>query len=418
MVLSRTEKIILAYSRTVSGTLSLLASAAILNKIALSSKKRRENSNGTQVGFAAFLSSTTTYQRLLFGLSTLDIMYSFWAALSTLPVPASSGAVFAHGNTVTCSMQGFFTQFSAATPVYIAALTTYFMLRIRYNISEEVLRKKYEFWFHALPILVAVGGAFIGTALRIFNPIALPELGCWIAPYPRGCHLVGGCTKGYRIGELSDYYAWFLAFVWFFVSFFVVLINSVLIYLFMLKQEQRKVLHGAARVQTETAVSRSGTTTLPDNIDHSDNFSSNPPEASTLAMNPACDDDETENQLQDASEGNPNSSAANNSGTRTPQAARRTVKTSRIAAVQCLLYVSTALLTTIWTVMPWIGKKMGVSTEARFTFAFLLNIFNPFQGCFNLVIYCRLQYLRLRATEPEWSRWQCIKFCLFSPDTK
>jgi hypothetical protein len=409
MTLSRTEKIVLAYSRTVTGTLSLLASAAIINKIVQSSYKRRANSGNLTYssGFAAFLASTSTYQRLLFGMSMLDVLYSFWAALSTLPVPASTGVVFGHGNTLTCTMQGFFTQFSSATPVYVAALTTYFMLRIRYNISEDVLRKKYEFWFHALPITVAVGGACVGASLKIFNPIRLPELGCWVSPYPRDCQKNGGCTRGYKIGEYRDWYAWMLAFIWFFLSFFVVLVNSSMIYSFIIQQERRKVVHGAARVQSETAVSGSGTTTIPSvDVDHSDG-SLNQMDSSSLAVTQACEEDAGEHV---------NSTTFRTVG-HTPEP-RRTVKTSRIAAVQCLLYVSTALLTTVWTVMPWIGKKMGVSTRVRFFFAFMVNIFNPAQGTFNLIIFMRLQYLRLRATEPEWSRFRCIKFCLFSPDTK
>lgn len=406
--LSYNEKIVLAYSRTVSGTLSLIACSIIINKIMMSyNKKRRDKENGT----TDVAPSTTIYQRLLFGMSVLDILHSFWAALSTLPVPASSGAVFGHGNTATCSAQGFFVQFSAASPVYIASLTTYFMLKIRYNVSDEVLSKRYEFWFHAIPVTVAVGGGSIGAALKIFNPIALPELGCWVAPFPRGCHITGGCTRGYKIGQFSDYYAWALAFSWFFLSFLVVLVTNVIIYSFIRRQERRRVVYLASRVQTATEIAESVAATDPIS---SKDLSSEAVDSSASQVIPLpvdeYDDDDDDSQNLDSMNNAELSNASNGS--------QRSIKTSRIAAVQCLLYVSTALFTAIWSVMPWIGKKLGVATEWRFFFAFMFNIFNPLQGFCNLIIFIRLQYLRLRVTEPDWTRFQCIKFCLFSPDTK
>ena len=94
------------------------------------------------------------------------------------------------------------------------------------------------------------------------------------------------------------------------------------------------------------------------------------------------------------------------------------IRVSRIAAIQCLLYVSTALFTTVWSVMPWVGKKLHVDAPWRFFFAFMFNIFNPLQAFFTLIIFIRLQYLRLRVMEPSWSRVQCLKYCLFSPDAK
>lgn len=473
MGISYAEKVVLAASRTVSGTLSLIASAIIINKIVLSARHRRRGRPIISTGVrttprelvGAIVSSTTTYQRLLFGMSALDILFSFWAALSTLPVPASSGAVFGLGNTVTCSMQGFFVQFSAATPVYVAALTSYFMMRIRYNISEQVLRKRYrcfECAFHALPLLVAVGGGSIGVGLQIFNPIALPELGCWVASYPTGCHLQPEtCTRGYKIGWYSDCYAWFLAFIWIFLSLFVIAVNCCLIYSTIVHQERHKagIIDDAA---ADARVSISNDSAAFAATSAMDNGENGIPTAVSKDRDDAVSREYSVERLKEEveEEGEPSLNAPENEGdvsddehddfddddvfaaveihepstvTFSPETvtttrsnssrsrrhrARRSYKTSRVAAVQCLLYVLTALLTTVWSVMPWIGKKAHVESQWRFFFAFMLNIINPSQGVFNLIIYVRLQYLRLRATKPEWSRHQCARFCLFSPDTK
>ena len=92
------------------------------------------------------------------------------------------------------------------------------------------------------------------------------------------------------------------------------------------------------------------------------------------------------------------------------------VKQSRIAAVQSLLYVCSALFTAVWVFMPWVGTKLQVGAQWRFFFAFMVNIVSPSQGIFSLFVFVRLQYLRLRETNKEWSRLRCVKECLCSSD--
>jgi hypothetical protein len=48
--------------------------------------------------------------------------------------------------------------------------------------------------------------AALSVALKIFNPINVPEMGCWVAPNPRGCSI------GYKIGERLDLYVWVFAY--------------------------------------------------------------------------------------------------------------------------------------------------------------------------------------------------------------
>jgi hypothetical protein len=449
--LNFTQKTVLAYSRTVSGTLSLIASVLILNKIyrichcqpppaqlgsaaprdydddyspadppatdSVTHSASRSSTDGG--GMSATPHSTTVYQRLLIGTSILDIFHSFWAALSTLPVPASSGAVFGHGTTATCSVQGFFVQFSAATPIYFAAFTIYFLCKVRYHMSDEMISKKYERYFHILPYTVAFGGAISGVSLKVFNPIALPELGCWVAPYPIGCYRTDTCTRGYKIAQYSDYYAWLFAFIWFFLSFIIVAINTTLIYCSIYQREERRPVY-AARVQTHTVAlsSLAHTTTTCSQGGKPDRNASQVHEEEDGPVNGVDDGDELEEDATPEDEPAETMDDRAVPPTPTTPRRRRSVRTSRIAAVQCLLYVSTALFTTVWSVMPWIGKKLYVTSQWRFFFAFMFNIFNPMQGFFTLIIFIRLQYLRLRVAEPSWSRLRCIQFCLFSPDAK
>ena len=106
----------------------------------------------------------------------------------------------------------------------------------------------------------------------------------------------------------------------------------------------------------------------------------------------------------------------NNSSSEQVTKTTNTIKHSRIAAVQSTLYVSSALFTAIWIFMPWVGTKLQVNARTRFFFAFMVNIVSPSQGLFNLFIFVRLHYLRLRETKKDWGRWKCVKECLFSLD--
>jgi hypothetical protein len=74
-------------------------------------------------------------------------MYSFWSALGVILVPSSSGDLFAHGTIATCSTQACFIQLLPSIVLYMAALNTYFMLKIRYNVSDAAITQQYEIWF-------------------------------------------------------------------------------------------------------------------------------------------------------------------------------------------------------------------------------------------------------------------------------
>jgi hypothetical protein len=259
--LSYRQRYILALTRTLFGSLSLIASSIIIYKIYLrytqhkkstSSSANPSNNIGGRYRRSNHSSNggMNTYYRMILGVSILDVMHSFWTALSVLPAPPSSGGVFAHGSTATCSAQGFFVQLTTPIVLYMATLNTYFMLKIRYNIADNVIVRRYEIWFHAIPIVFWFVTGFTGLALKIFNSIGLPELGCWIAPYPRGCTITNTCTRGFKIAEYLDWYAWSFAFIWLFLCVIVVLVNSVLIYSTIRSQERRNAGYLAAKLQS------------------------------------------------------------------------------------------------------------------------------------------------------------------------
>lgn len=430
--LSERQRIVLALSKTVSASLSLFASLIIIRKIYLRFKERPKSTAVSSSLRSSKNDGITTYHRMILSISVLDVIHSVSSALSTVVVPPSTGAVFAHGTIGTCAAQGLFQQLTPTIVIYMATMNTYFMLKICYNISDSVFTRKYEMFFHAVPIGFFLITGITGLSLKVFNAIILPELGCWLGSYPRGCIFTNTCTRGYKIAEYIDWYAWGFGYFWLFLCVAVVLVNSVLIYSTIRNQERRNANYFAARLQSEAtsgnvvAVSSNVSISL-DEFDlgeeqapsedgegcQKEDDAGEKPEAAPSFTDTTKPSEDTTSVVNSSIKNSLTSSTATQRQVR----ASRNVKKSRIAAVQSGLYVASAFFTAIWIFMPWLGSKLGVQTQWRFFFAFMVNIVSPSQGLFSLFVFVRLQYLRLRESNKDWSRLRCVKHCLFSSDS-
>jgi len=106
------------------------------------------------------------HNRLLIGMSVVDIFYS--TALSFSYIPAQRGECsFGYGTVSTCNAQGFFVQLGTAIPLYITMMSLHSLLSIAYNVPEEVA-KKYEAAMHAVCILPPLAMATTGSIGRVF----------------------------------------------------------------------------------------------------------------------------------------------------------------------------------------------------------------------------------------------------------
>lgn len=423
--LSDEQKVVLVLCKTVTATLSLIASAIIIYKIYLRHRKNQSKSSTVTSGSLRSLNDTTftTYHRILLSISILDVIHSTSSALSSLLVPSYTNSTFAHGNTATCSVQGSLQQLTTSIVIYMAMLNMYFMLKIRYNISDSVINRRYEIWFHAIPITHFLSTAVTGLSMGIFGPMNLPELGCWLDSY---CAYRKICTRSSPVFyKHVGAFAWAFAYIWLFVSVILVAINAVLIYTAIRRQERRNAKYLGAVLQKEGAPSLSSVSNKNRVTEFKEREDTNaaikgdeirPAQSSELMKN-----EKTEAMFEESAffesvlfskPLTPNNTSTNDEGKRRANA----VKYSRVAAVQSLLYVSSALFTAIWIFMPWVGNKLQVEASARFFFAFMVNLVSPSQGMFNLFVFVRLHYLRLRETNEDWSRWKCVKECLFSAD--
>jgi len=147
--------------------------------------------------------------RLILFISVIDIACSVWTGLWALPAPEGEPSVYgACGNRQTCAVQGFFHQWSISVPMYTVALIFYYYEEVVHKKTDNEIANKYELWMHFVcavyPLLTAVVALFIDGGLYNFD-----SMGCWIAPYPRGCKHIQDltCTRG----NLAYLFQWLFA---------------------------------------------------------------------------------------------------------------------------------------------------------------------------------------------------------------
>ena len=161
--------IALTFTPLVPGTVSILGASAILYNI-LSDPDRR---------------FTTPYFRIMVSLSAADIPYAVAKMFSTFPAPKNSpGLYFASGNQATCNLQGFFLHLGMIQPLYVASLSIYYLMVIKYSKSDKYLSKNLEPWMHAISLGYPLIGAIVALSMEYFN---YSPNQCWIQSYPLKC---------------------------------------------------------------------------------------------------------------------------------------------------------------------------------------------------------------------------------------
>lgn len=124
-----------------SGSVSLFCSSLIIIAIWRSQLKLRNS-----------------YNRIMFGMSTMDVIASLAMALTTLATPATDEVYnlpLASGTNITCSLQGLgFSSGLMGSFLYICVLSYYYRCRIRLQMSEESF-KRIERKIHVGCILLA-----------------------------------------------------------------------------------------------------------------------------------------------------------------------------------------------------------------------------------------------------------------------
>jgi hypothetical protein len=146
---------------------------------------------------------SSTYHRLIFGLSAADIISSFGFALASSMAPKEMSYLvpFASGNIATCDAQGFLIHLAACVSVgYTCSVCFFYLAIITYNKKRDYIQKKLEPWFHGISILfpMVINGILLAT--HSFNGADGGQ--CDMLPHiPPHCigYEAGHIPKGYSI---------------------------------------------------------------------------------------------------------------------------------------------------------------------------------------------------------------------------
>jgi len=162
---TKLKHILMAWIPRVTGLLSLIGSCLIIRDVAKNKKLRK-----------------STLHQLVGSMSVFDAFGSLAFILSTLPIPVEqfgspTGVYGAMGNEHTCRAQGFFVQLGYTGALYNMVLSIYYLLIIRFGMSETQVRR-YKVWFHVPVLIVGFGLAFAGIPfydnIEFFCHIQLP----------------------------------------------------------------------------------------------------------------------------------------------------------------------------------------------------------------------------------------------------
>ena len=218
MTWSNNQQTVLTIIPKFSAFMSLLGSGWIILEVLFNKEKQARERNNV-------------YSRLLLGMSTFELLESMWNFQSTWPIPKGTEGVFgASGNTQTCVAQGFFLQLGLAVPMYNAFLSIYYLLVIKYNISDVKLQNNVEPFMHVIAILLPLATCIACLVLDLFNNA---NLWCWIAPYPLNCKdsarygAEGNCIRGDN--------AWIYRWAFYFGPLWSCIITAILTMIFVYK---------------------------------------------------------------------------------------------------------------------------------------------------------------------------------------
>mmetsp|Transcript_13064 Transcript_13064/g.19794 ORF Transcript_13064/g.19794 Transcript_13064/m.19794 type:complete len:600 (-) Transcript_13064:164-1963(-) len=195
MMISSNQKaksVILTITPMITGSISFAASLTIIISILCSNTKL-----------------STSYRRLVFGISVYDLFQSICQAVSSMPMPVSvtsggggNDVWLAFGNDTTCAVQSVvFTIGYTGTLLYSLALTIYFLLVVKYNTDDSRIKKYVEPILHVVPIVWSCVFSICMLLTYSYGPVG--KL-CWINSRGRPDDEEGSSCQGRDDDHLDD----------------------------------------------------------------------------------------------------------------------------------------------------------------------------------------------------------------------
>jgi len=115
---------------------------------------------------------STTYHRLQLGLSITDILFSLFLGCFNMMAPRENSYFSwnAQGTMASCDAQGFITYFAfTASGFYSISLNLYYLAVVKYEKTDEYIRKKLEPFLHGIPTIIALVMSITLLAFNSFN---------------------------------------------------------------------------------------------------------------------------------------------------------------------------------------------------------------------------------------------------------
>jgi hypothetical protein len=297
----------------------------------------------------------TPYDRLMLGLSGCDIVASLTLILGPFLLPQeTSPRVWARGTDATCTMLGFFAQLAFASIFYNCMLSFYCLLTVRFGVKRKRFAERYETWMHLFTIFYFLLTAVGGAAIGLYSEVDV-GFGCWVNDYPSGCVETDTCISqhiGWAFGGLPTVF-----------TFLSLLINNLVIYYHVRRRLGSDTNEGLAAEQALTAK-----------------------QALTVK-----------------------------------QYERISIQKAQIeeVATQGFLYVATFICAyTPAIVLRFVEayRDSPVDETPIYPLLVLNSIFLPLQGFFNMFVYNRPNYARVRAAHPGMSAFWAVRKACLDPD--
>ncbi len=163
------ENTVVSFIRPMAGSISLISSAAIIYHI-----------------FKSHYGFSTTYHRLMLGLSVADILSSCAHVISAVSVPEEMRYLYPHANGTTgsCTFRSIILIFgSIAGVLYNCSICMRYLAIIRYNKKDCYIKEKLEFWFHGISFIVPLVINIILGSQKIFNNAGRKGTFCFAHEY-------------------------------------------------------------------------------------------------------------------------------------------------------------------------------------------------------------------------------------------
>ena len=396
----------LQYMYLPGAILSFIASLCLLWHISNDDKNknargggRRNNNNGRRGGRGGAGTTTGnggTYRRLLVGISVIDILSS--GAL--IVIPPLNYTVDTEPGTL-CTADTGFQILGGSAPLYMAFLSFYFLLVIRYNVKDDKISRRYEPIFHFIslgfPISIMISGFFY----NVYNPLRV-NLGCNAQDYPVGCVDMNDvdCIRG-------ESYKTFAA-VGGYIPFTLVLIsivtNNGLIYSTIRKIELRNRRYDfqyqhqsqlSSRSQSQAIFNRQSSTRQNNTGSSFPIFAKARGDSTSLNNDSLNGDPERQQQRQQKNKNAPRLNDNNTSNN----------EKSKKVAGQAILFGTCFFITYFFTIVVYFASVLdpnGLQQAKYVPLQILAGLLWPTQGIFDLLIYIRPKYLMWRQHVSRW----------------